>query len=67
MPNPPELAKFHNTQKQNYQLKVNIYMNIKFYIILANRAPALPVKNLMSLHLLEFGVPWVGLVRLCLC
>jgi len=41
-----------------------------FIYKLANRAPALPVKNLMSLRLLEFGVPWgpvVGLVRLCLC
>jgi len=26
MPNPPKLAKFHNTQEQNYKLKVNIYL-----------------------------------------
>jgi len=30
MPNLPELAKFHNTQEQNYLLKGNIYTINKF-------------------------------------
>jgi len=43
-------------------------LSYDFYSELANRAPALPRKNLMSLRLLEFGVPWgrVGAVMLVL-
>jgi len=51
------------------KIKITVYYFDR-YLKLANWAPALPGKNLMSLRLLEFGVPWgpgVGLVRLCLC
>jgi len=29
MPNPPEITKFHSTQKQNYQLKVIYNIDLK--------------------------------------